>query len=1070
MANWQQFPGVPEDLGKLTDLTQMQFYYNNLGISTGDSRADMFLNMAAAGMNIIPPTRPGQSVYDAYLQRQRSKDFVNVMKQSFGSSLLLQRAGGFNTQSTLGSIVSMIAGNPDGLIDNPIVRAFNGGNPVKAQMGLMANITGMTSAMGYGQPANITAEQSNDIMQQAYSSLFKSKTIGPSDVDELRRKSSTNLISNLSEVNKQKLAPYIHGDLVDYDRIGEAAQGAGKELTDILVKALNQKDEIDAVNRRVGTKIYQRTNVEAMRGFEIQDFTKSYAMALDLGLYTPKKGAAPGQTEGDFFKHAGGVLAAVRDLTGASTGGEAMEHLNSLFGNSTFNMGDADQAKEATMLIRNFKAAARAAGISISSVMGILSETRALASQHPELQYMGGQEQMQMAIRAVTSSVALSTAMGQDWVRKQGGQKEVARQVTAETMASATSPTTLRLQALAATVNESQLDQKTKDAAIQQIMDYANNPNSNFFPGGEYDIFKKMAAVTGQTVPQLYAGVESMTAKQAGVEFNTALKKQGRVGFDLAGENEIYSSFKRNMIMFGSMGKEMRDANGNVISPEERFRLFEQDRANAGTTGRTWQQDLMKYGYDKLPIIDEYYSPATERGRLNIIAIQKHSLKTLPAYAESTARMEIIRKKYAEREENLSIHSKIQGDFMGSVAQMLLDGSFGEGIAKVRDTLSTPEAQQRLDAIATDRQHMGSQGTLGSFLTALYQLHGGDAAITDEKVLRKNLEGEGLSPSEITTRLAARKAIDKKQFEALDQSSLTLGQIEDAATKYEGSAAQTAGTSQEQIMAWHNLLRTTNLLDAKQLGIYKGSTFASARTGLGNALAVNRIGSLTYRSTKKEADEILKSKFDEGIAGIKNPEEIKSLHKLLDAAHLIDYKEGDLISDSLDKLVPDINTGMYTDPEMLTALMKEGAISTDPATGRTTVDKEKLRKIYKSDGAEDFKHLSERKGFAKFKHGAEEGIDYSSLDVLTEDSKDPDTQKVREWFKKNSPATLEDIESHKEQIGQGQEAADAANKVTGDAINNKLLTDLSGMLGTNSDKLVGALEKISGLLSTLSSK
>ncbi len=106
---------------------QMSFAPNVPNISTGKPVIDQALSMLMMGSGFAPRPMAGQSIMDTHIQRKDSMDFLATMRSSFSGSQISQKLGGVDTNSSWGSMVSSFLGNPDGVMDNPIVKAFNGG-------------------------------------------------------------------------------------------------------------------------------------------------------------------------------------------------------------------------------------------------------------------------------------------------------------------------------------------------------------------------------------------------------------------------------------------------------------------------------------------------------------------------------------------------------------------------------------------------------------------------------------------------------------------------------------------------------------------------------------------------------------------------------------------------------------------------------------------------------------------------------------------------------------------------------------------------------------------------------
>lgn len=151
------------------------FSQYNRGANTGNPIADM-LGMLMMGHSFAPTPQGNQSVYDSYLIRERSRQFLNIQQTAFANNMMF-RAAGFNPQSGAMLGAGLAFGGPDGL-GTRLVAPFVGGNPVAAQMGLYANLTGQTMGT-FGRIGNVGAGETTKMMNELYKGFYRQKEIDP---------------------------------------------------------------------------------------------------------------------------------------------------------------------------------------------------------------------------------------------------------------------------------------------------------------------------------------------------------------------------------------------------------------------------------------------------------------------------------------------------------------------------------------------------------------------------------------------------------------------------------------------------------------------------------------------------------------------------------------------------------------------------------------------------------------------------------------------------------------------------------------------------------------------------
>ena len=435
---------------KNPELSRFSYSPNMPGVSTGNGTLDILISMLLSGMKLPAIPGKGQSVYDAMLMRDRSRDYLTVMQKGFAEQLIMQKLGGFNTSSTFGQAASLLLGKPDGIMDSSIMRAFNGGNPVKAMMSLNAGMTGQTMAMTFGMHGNATPQEVMAMYEGYQRQLYKQHTINSGDVDKLVSGNQTEFAKTLDSnaAAKSFFKEFSTKDGFDFDAFKKKAKeyaekakdSANQGIIDAYDEAFKRSESIASMRDKVGRQVSTRVDGEATRGFQTDDIISGSIMMKDLGLSYDVKNRfssnakhnpelAKRATAG--VKNEVAVIAAMRDLTGSSDYKELVSMLNEMLGNSVVNFQSDQQANQIEHMVRTYKATARTLGISAQAMDGMLATNKALISQYGALKYMGGTAAVDLTINTAKQGSAFIAAMGPDWARRNGGSAQVMQELQA---------------------------------------------------------------------------------------------------------------------------------------------------------------------------------------------------------------------------------------------------------------------------------------------------------------------------------------------------------------------------------------------------------------------------------------------------------------------------------------------------------------------------------------------------------------------------------------------------------------------------------------------------------------
>lgn len=441
-----------------------------------------------AQQGIFPQPQGNNSVMDMMMLRARNVDQHYIMKRALASSQLAARMGGINTDSPFYQALYPFAAVPD----SPLWKVMSpmiGGNPVRAQMGLYADLNGQTLA-SLGRLGSTTSLETDRLMDQLQGRFYRRAdfgkyvnsteaplraAFGDAGFDRLNKDWSMSTIrglegvgmtrvnsdvgslleSSINRINRVKEAK----DVSDADKqteiekiraearaaadsflssvsSREAQQKMGKSFADAL-QSENAKDALkqfksewkgdiqDAfrmaergVDFKSG-KVPGSIDYRFTRGFNIEDITGAFGAAASSGLV----GRDVGLNIGKFGESSIGALDAARGLFGRDLAGrELTDEINKLIGIGHVNMANEGDARQLEEMLRNVKAMARVAGISIESMKGVIDEAKMIAAQTGNLPVgIGGFTASNIAMKAVGDTTAALSYMDPTLARALGG-------------------------------------------------------------------------------------------------------------------------------------------------------------------------------------------------------------------------------------------------------------------------------------------------------------------------------------------------------------------------------------------------------------------------------------------------------------------------------------------------------------------------------------------------------------------------------------------------------------------------------------------------------------------------
>lgn len=848
----------PSNFNKNPDLARFSYSPNMPGISTGQPTIDMLISLLLSGMNLPAIPGRGQSVYDAMQQRDRSKDYLKLMQQAFGSQLVMQKLGGFDTNTSMGKIASMMMGRPDGIMDSSIMQAFNGGNPIKAMMGLNADMTGQTMAMGFGTHANASTQEVAATFDAMQKQFYRQHTLDSTDLNKAGSQHSKELFDTfgkdkkLGEFFKEFEKKDTDGkDSFDFEGFKakakeyaeKATKTADKAVIDAYTQVLQRADSMAELKNKLGTEISTSVDGKATRGFALQGITKSYTKAMDLGLsydadtrFNEQTGHSPeiARKAAGQFGNAIKVLAAVRDITGSDEADKAMDELNQLLQNSAVNLNDADQSTQIANLLRRYNAAAKTLGISIEAMQGMLSTNRAIMSQSEALKYAGGTLSLEMTQKAAFNASAFTSAMGNDYVRRNGGSAQIQQEIQARYAQNLGSAPVTHLAAMAAQIKASNLSDEKKEELYNKLTAAALDPKSSQ-PMQANQLIDTVANAIGKTRNQLIQSNSSLAAQQAGMNFVAERQRRGK---DLHLDEAAISADTNNFIAMATAALDGKMVDGKRMSSNDAAAQVQKFMEGLGR-GEDSNDLALKYHLSESIAVDrEMHSDRFQNVRM-------HAARTNPNFRREKDFLEETTKARAVEEERMAekFHT-LQTPLFQSVAQEFLSGNIGKGVEGLAGLFVTDASRERSGALMGAAKDLRMDDSDANFEAAFYQLHGGAKDISSSQ-LDKNLAAAYITDKDDVARVKRqREAFSSDGLANLTKVSktLTMNQIMAAAKDWNKSQAKQLGANKDDVLAAGKYLKDTNFASEENMKMYGDHKFNDVRREMLTGTAIGESG------------------------------------------------------------------------------------------------------------------------------------------------------------------------------------------------------------------------------------
>jgi hypothetical protein len=231
-------------------------------------------------------------------------------------------------------------------------------------------------------------------------------------------------------------------EIFDEDRGMTSADGISSKGAGKAKEALRKHTELDDVEKgyeeakaaQKAEKRYTGYKFENSMGFKLEDFTSAYVQSANLRMLGDSRGVSIAGKMADFSKNAGGTMDAARSLFGDKSGAELISKISEMTGSSV-DLSTAKGNEAAEKLLRDVKATAHVAGVSINTMLSIIDATKELAASNPRLAGISSKATTTMAMNAVTKAADFGTGMTAKEYRQSGGNQAIAADEVSRTQA-----------------------------------------------------------------------------------------------------------------------------------------------------------------------------------------------------------------------------------------------------------------------------------------------------------------------------------------------------------------------------------------------------------------------------------------------------------------------------------------------------------------------------------------------------------------------------------------------------------------------------------------------------------
>lgn len=257
-----------------------------------------------------------------------------------------------------------------------------------------------------------------------------SEVLSLSEDDKDKQKKLKDLRKEVS--SELGLSKKAEDEMFDAKTFGtKGAKDASKAIESYAKLTPDEKAAMKAEAVREAGKVYKGINYENSLGLKVEDFTSGFVRAANLrGMGETQGKSIAGQMQ-DFAKNSAGAMSAARSIFGDKSGGELVSKISEMMGEK-MNLGTQQGGQEAEKFLRDAKATADVAGVSIKTMLGIIDSTKELMANNPRLANISSYATTKMAVNAIAKTADIAAGMSAKEYQRAGGTTGILSTLTQE--------------------------------------------------------------------------------------------------------------------------------------------------------------------------------------------------------------------------------------------------------------------------------------------------------------------------------------------------------------------------------------------------------------------------------------------------------------------------------------------------------------------------------------------------------------------------------------------------------------------------------------------------------------
>jgi hypothetical protein len=245
--------------------------YSPFGRNYGNPAMNLMMQ-GLYGFGYTPRPESGQSVYDSFIQRERSAHFMNLQRSGFMNNQI-SKSLGMSDSPAMGAL-GRFMGAPDGLMAKAMSPLL-GGNPMAAQMQTYAGLSGADVMGNFGRISSISSGETEAVMQSLAKNFYTSQQYETSPdgtpgareyVKEKSRKFITERL-NEGETGVQYLKDL--GINLDLDDDGKLTEKGMQQLQEIDITS-PEGGEDSEVTRNIKDRVRRKRQVANMLDIDVE--------------------------------------------------------------------------------------------------------------------------------------------------------------------------------------------------------------------------------------------------------------------------------------------------------------------------------------------------------------------------------------------------------------------------------------------------------------------------------------------------------------------------------------------------------------------------------------------------------------------------------------------------------------------------------------------------------------------------------------------------------------------------------------------------------------------------------